>query len=408
MKQKLQFEQTLKQTLSLSTTMRNSLDILKLGKKDLIHMIHETVKQNPFLEYTPSSNDHNWMKDAISNAPSLQEELYLQLHTLAQPYDEQIADYIINSLDEHGFFTLSYVESANYLHVSLEAFVHTLSLIQALEPVGVAAKDSIDSVIIQLKAQYLDEAAELLQHHQEDLVKHNYEQIAKDRNLSLDEVYSYVEDIQDCNPFPCSQYHSTAVSQIEPDVTIIVEDDECRIEPKDMGELHLQKVDQTQLTPDMKQYFQDAKFFLDHINRRNKTLLLIVNEILEIQKAHFLYNDELQSCTRKQIAQRTGFSESTISRTIQDTYYEYEHTVYPLSNLMVSSTAAGSSKDAICKAILMFIQEEDHEHPYLDEELVNKLEEIELFVSRRAISKYRKQCHIANSKERKKQYHSMF
>lgn len=403
MKQRLQYEQTMKQTLHLSTTMRGALQMLSMGRKELIHHIHETVQNNPFLEYSSHKEQIDLFDQMLSEAPSLQEELLRQLHTIQLPYHEIAADYIIHSLDEHGFFTESYEQSAKNIHVSLDTFFQTLRLIQHLEPVGVAARNSIESVIIQLQHQYLEEAADILQYHQKELAQHDYETIAQKRNLSLDEVCSYVEDIQSCSPYPCSAYHSVPNTQIEPDFTIFVEEDTYRIEPKEMGTIQLQ----TELKPSdpqLKTYFQNAKFFIDSLNKRNKTLLLIANEIVEIQKSYFLYQDELQACTRKEIAERTGFSTSTISRTIHDKYYEFQNHVYPLSSLMISSTVSGSSKDAICKAILMFIAEEDHEHPYQDEELVEKLAEIELYVSRRAISKYRSQLHIENSKQRKKAY----
>ena len=404
MKQKLQYEQTMKQTLTLSNTMKSSLQVLKMGRNELIQHIHQQVRQNPFLEYTPLSQDQYWMEETIHAQRSLQDELFYQLHTTTESYDEQAANFIIESLDEHGFFPHSYEVSAKQLHIPLEAFLTTLSIIQNFEPVGVAAKNSIDSVVIQLHHDYLEEAAEILIHYSQELAEKEYETIARERGLSIEEVISYVYDIQDCSPYPCQAYHSTLPQQIEVDFTIFVEGDTCRIEPKEIGNIQLLDLPDNQLDPALKTYFQEARFFIDHLNRRNKTLLLIANEILNVQQSYFLYQDELQACTRKEIAIRTGFSQSTVSRTIHGKYFEFQQAIRPLSSLLISSTAAGSSKDAVSKAILMFIEQEDHAHPLLDEELVKQLEEIELYCSRRTISKYRKQLHIPNSKERKKAY----
>ncbi|MDO4663290.1 MAG: hypothetical protein Q4A59_00240, partial [Erysipelotrichaceae bacterium] len=99
----------------------------------------------------------------------------------------------------------------------------------------------------------------------------------------------------------------------------------------------------------------------------------------------------------------TGFSLSTVSRTFFKKYYLYNGVLYPFKDLFVSSTKKGSSKDAIQNAILYLVENEDKTQPYMDEELVNLLKDMELFVSRRTVSKYRDQLNIPNSKKRKKQ-----
>ena len=120
------------------------------------------------------------------------------------------------------------------------------------------------------------------------------------------------------------------------------------------------------------------------------------------QKNYFLFQDDLRECTLKEIAQESGYSISTVSRTLSDKYYEFNNQIYPVKDLFVSKTHNGSSKDSIQKAIQLLIMAEDKENPLQDEQIVKELEDMELYASRRTISKYRKELNIPNSKQRKK------
>ena len=127
----------------------------------------------------------------------------------------------------------------------------------------------------------------------------------------------------------------------------------------------------------------------------------MVNELVHIQRNHFLYMDELQPCTLMDIAKKTGFHESTVSRTLSNKYYVFQNEIYAVKDLFVSATKEGSSKDSILKAIQKLVDTEDKRCPYRDQDLVVMLEELDLYVSRRGIAKYRSILHIPGSKERK-------
>lgn len=403
MKQDLLLKQKLNQTLNLSLSMKNSLDILKMDQSELMQCINQIVENNPVIEYTPSTDIHQMIQETMTTLSSLQDELYIQLHTCDHPYDERIASYIIESLDDHGFLSYSIEEYAKQLHVSVEDCQSTIALLQTFEPIGVAASNSTQSVAIQLKAQYLYDAEDIFLNYQDELISKNYKAIAKAKSLTLEEVLDYIEDIKSCDPFPCRNYTNKNNNIIIPDFEIIINQNDIEIIPKQIGhisiedELALMKSQSKQL----KEYFQEAYYFIDSLSKRNKTLLLMANELIHIQKNYFLYHDELQPCTLLDIANRCGFHESTVSRTLSNKYYLFQNEIYPVKSLFVSTTKDGSSKDAILKAILKLVQDENKESPLADFELVDALAEMDLYVSRRSISKYRKQLNIPNSKERK-------
>lgn len=403
MKQSIQLNQKLNHTLNLTQTMQNSLAILHMDQNDLIRTLESIVESNPVIEYTPSVDMHQFLNETLSKATTLSDELYLQLHTTSKPYHQKAAEYIIESLDENGFFTNTIEDSIYDLSINQKVFEETLSLIQSFEPCGVAAQNSVDSIRIQLQSQLLFEAIDILLHYKKEIIHKEYKKIAKQKGITLSEVLSYIDDIKACNPFPCSLYNQNQGDMIIPDFEIKISDQEIEILPRSIGHIYVE--DELKAlkkeNAELKKYFEDAYFFIDSLSKRNKTLLLLANELIHIQKNYFLFKDELKPCTLSDIAKISGFHESTVSRALSNKYYIFENEIYPVKDLFVSATKEGSSKDAILKAIKKLIDEEDKHQPLADFEIVEKLEQLELFVSRRAISKYRLLLNIPNSKDRK-------
>lgn len=403
MKQTLKMTQKLNQTLQLSLSMKQSLNILKMNQADLLSRIQEIVDCNPMIEYSPPTDMHQYLNEAIHAQPTLQDELYLQLHTCQQAYEERIANFIIESLDDNGFLSYPIASYCQSLNISIATFNKQLQLIQSFEPCGVAARNSVDSIAVQLRENRLDDALRIWNELQNELIHKNYNLIAKRLNLSVDEVQQCIWDIQACDPFPCRNYTTKKEQFILPDVELSIIDNRLQIDVAQMGHIHIDdELKQANITPAVKAYFQEAYYFVDSLNKRNKTLLIMANALFHIQKNYFLFHDELQSCTLSEIAQKCGFHESTVSRTLSNKYYLFENELYPMKHLFVSATKHGSSKDAIQKAIQQLVEKEDKTAPLSDKELVASLAQLELYVSRRAIAKYREQLCIPNSKSRKK------
>lgn len=109
------YTQKLSQTLQLSQSMKNSLDILKMSQQDLLDYIKTLTENNPVIEYTPLTDMHLLLQDSIAAGKTLKEDLYLQLHTTKQDADEDICNFLIESLDEHGFLNSSAAEYAEIL-----------------------------------------------------------------------------------------------------------------------------------------------------------------------------------------------------------------------------------------------------------------------------------------------------
>ena len=402
MKQDLIYTHTYKQTFHMTTGLKSHLEILSKDRQTLSDLLYTVSQNNPFLEYTPSQDIQQYLEAGISDKPSLKNELYLQLHTTKQKHNETIADYIIESLDSHGFFNYDLDIVLNDLKCTKEEFIDTLNLIQTFEPLGVAAKNSVDSLMIQLKEKEYIIAYTILKDYSKELEEKDFYTISESLDIPYESVFDELAHMQECNPFPCSEYATESTTNLAlPEFTIEIIEDQLKIIPKEMGNLSLH-CEEVKLSNEAKKYLNEAKFYIDSLNRRNKTILLLANILITHQKNYFLFQDDLRECTLKEIAQESGYSISTVSRTLSDKYYEFNNQIYPVKDLFVSKTHNGSSKDSIQKAIQLLIMAEDKENPLQDEQIVKELEDMELYASRRTISKYRKELNIPNSKQRKK------
>ena len=402
MKQDLIYTHTYKQTLHMTTGLKSHLEILSKDRQTLSDLLYNVSQNNPFLEYTPSQDIQQYLEAGISNKPSLKDELYLQLHTSTKKYNEPIAHYIIESLDNHGFFDQDIQTVLSDLKCTKTQFEETLSFIQTFEPIGVAAKNSIDSLMIQLKEKGYTIAYTILKNYSKELEEKDFYTISESLDIPYESVFDELAHMQECNPFPCSEYDTESTTNLAlPEFTIEIDEDQLKIIPKEMGNLSLH-CEEVKLSKEAKKYLNEAKFYIDSINRRNKTILLLANTLITHQKNYFLFQDDLKECTLKEIAQESGYSISTVSRTLSDKYYEFNDHMYPVKDLFISKTHKGSSKDSIQKAIQLLIEVENPENPLQDEEIVEELENMELYASRRTISKYRKELNIPNSKQRKK------
>lgn len=402
MKQDLIYTHTYKQTLHMTTGLKSHLEILSKDRQTLSDLLYNVSQNNPFLEYTPSQDIQQYLEAGISNKPSLKDELYLQLHTSTKKYNEPIANYIIESLDSHGFFDQDIQTVLSDLKCTKAQFEETLSFIQTFEPIGVAAKNSIDSLMIQLKTKNYTVAYTILKNYSKELEEKDFYTISESLDIPYESVFDELAHMQECNPFPCSEYGTENTTNLAlPEFTIEIDEDQLKIIPKEMGNLTIHS-EEVKLSKEAKKYLNEAKFYIDSINRRNKTILLLANILITHQKNYFLFQDDLKECTLKEIAEESGYSISTVSRTLSDKYYEFNDHMYPVKDLFISKTHKGSSKDSIQKAIQLLIEVENPENPLQDEEIVEELENMELYASRRTISKYRQELNIPNSKQRKK------
>jgi RNA polymerase sigma-54 factor len=157
----------------------------------------------------------------------------------------------------------------------------------------------------------------------------------------------------------------------------------------------------------VKQKLDSAKWFIEAIKQRQRTLQNTMNAIIEFQYDFFIDGDEtkLKPMVLKNIAERTGLDISTISRVVSSKYIQTHFGIYPLKyffseGLMTESGEEVSTRE-IKKILTESIEAEDKSKPLTDEELVTVLTDKGYKVARRTVAKYREQLNIPIARLRK-------
>ena len=392
----------IKQKIQFNYEENNSLSILKMNNTELLYRLRKVLlmgKVNIKSYHRVEDVEHEWYK--IDN--SLQSELHFQYRLNSLNVEDKYAYFIIDSLDDNGFLTMSDEEYCAHLKLDQNEFFRILNELQKMKPTGIFARNSIDSIKIQLKQDNQDFALDLFSNHAEELINKDYSLLAEVYQCDVEEIMDAIDVIKEQAPFPATQYDSNMPMKevIIPDVEIKIENNKVfayAINPiKDIFEDYTSQIQSDSF---LKEYFEQANILIEDITKRNKTLMLVMNEIIKYQKDHFLYEDEIAFCTMKEIAQNIGSNISTVSRCIKDKFYIYNDNIYPVRLLLNQKYLLDKNDDIICK-IKDFIEKEDKEFPYSDYTLYLLLKKEGYTISRRTVSKYRKLLDIPSSYKRK-------
>jgi len=134
---------------------------------------------------------------------------------------------------------------------------------------------------------------------------------------------------------------------------------------------------------------------------RRETLLRITDELIHQQSAFFREGKkELQPMTYEDVAKKIKRDVSTICRVVNNYYIETPLGVY-LMKWFFTSKVGDLSSQLIKKEIQKIVDAENKKKPLSDQKIVNILNDQDIDVSLRAVTKYRNQIGIAASRLRK-------
>ncbi len=158
----------------------------------------------------------------------------------------------------------------------------------------------------------------------------------------------------------------------------------------------------------MKQKVDSARWFIDAVRQRQNTLQRTMEAIVNIQYDFFLTEDEsqLKPMILKDVAERTGFDISTISRVSNSKYVQTNTGVYPLKYFFSEAMQTSEGEDISSREVKMILKEsienENPTKPLTDDQLMRILNKKGYVIARRTVAKYREQLFIPVSRLRKK------
>jgi RNA polymerase sigma-54 factor len=358
------------------------------------------------------------LEATLTSKPSLTDHLVwqLKLNTLSEP-QEKLGRLIIGNLDPNGYLNeVSLEELAQECELPLPDAEEVLKRIQAFDPIGVAARNLKECLLIQ--AVYAGEDDEIMvriiSDHLGNLEKKNYQAIARDLKQPLDEIYEAVKVISSFDPKPGRLYSDEEPVYITPDVYIHKIGDKYFVVPNDDGlpKLKISNFYRSALScgPQAREYIQDklrsAQWLIRSIQQRQRTIVKVTESILKFQREFFDRGiNHLKPLILRDVAEDISMHESTISRVTTNKYVHTPQGIYELKfffNSGINRTDGDEiASESVKNKIKDIISKEDNRKPFSDQKIVELLQDQNIEIARRTVAKYREQLGILSSSKRK-------
>ncbi len=465
----------LTQQLVMTPQLQMAIKLLQLTRLELVETINEEMEENPVLEELfegESAEDSGTDGDSEQleqNLPDIQEvtveesapddfdwENYLSEYNTERtsaPYEEkdapslesitpsqtnlyshlmwqlgvndldgyqnEIGFHIIQNLNEDGFLETSLEEISQLTGYALEKVLETLGLIQKFDPVGVAARDTRESLLIQLRFQDLAGTLveKIVMDHLGDLENRKYDHIARQLSVPIKDILTALSVIRELEPKPGRIYSDERTVYITPDIYVIKAGDEYEIVQNENGLPKLQISNYyknilrngSSASKDAKTYIQgklrSAAWLIKSIHQRQRTIYRVTESIVRLQR-DFLDNGitQLKPLVLRNVAEDIEMHESTVSRVTTNKYVHTPQGLFELKYFFNSSInkmdGDSVASESVKEHIRMNIKSENMNKPYSDQAIVEILEKQNIKIARRTVAKYREAMGILPSRKR--------
>ncbi|EFH1643382.1 TPA: RNA polymerase factor sigma-54 [Escherichia coli] len=379
---------------------------------------------------TPSGTSGDYIDDELpvyqgETTQTLQDYLMWQVElTPFSDTDRAIATSIVDAVDDTGYLTVpleDILESMGDEEIDIDEVEAVLKRIQRFDPVGVAAKDLRDCLLIQLSqfdktTPWLEEARLIISDHLDLLANHDFRTLMRVTRLKEDVLKEAVNLIQSLDPRPGQSIQTGEPEYVIPDVLVRKHNGHWTVELNSDSIPHLQinqhyasMCNNARNDGDsqfIRSNLQDAKWLIKSLESRNDTLLRVSRCIVEQQQAFFEQGEEyMKPMVLADIAQAVEMHESTISRVTTQKYLHSPRGIFELKYFFSShvNTEGGgeASSTAIRALVKKLIAAENPAKPLSDSKLTSLLSEQGIMVARRTVAKYRESLSIPPSNQRK-------
>ncbi|EOW7631067.1 TPA: RNA polymerase factor sigma-54 [Shigella sonnei] len=379
---------------------------------------------------TPSGTRGDYIDDELpvyqgETTQTLQDYLMWQVElTPFSDTDRAIATSIVDAVDDIGYLTVpleDILESMGDEEIDIDEVEAVLKRIQRFDPVGVAAKDLRDCLLIQLSqfdktTPWLEEARLIISDHLDLLANHDFRTLMRVTRLKEDVLKEAVNLIQSLDPRPGQSIQTGEPEYVIPDVLVRKHNGHWTVElnsdsiPRLQINQHYASMCNNARNDGDSQFIrsnlQDAKWLIKSLESRNDTLLRVSRCIVEQQQAFFEQGEEyMKPMVLADIAQAVEMHESTISRVTTQKYLHSPRGIFELKYFFSShiNTEGGgeASSTAIRALVKKLIAAENPAKPLSDSKLTSLLSEQGIMVARRTVAKYRESLSIPPSNQRK-------
>ena len=397
-------KQKLIQSLKLSQIMKLSINILKMSITELNNFIEKEISKDLSvsveLNYSNQENyddekeaEINYLTDEKNFFQILEEQLsYFKIETKIK----KICVFIINNLNKKGYLELSKIEIKDILEVSDKELDEAFDVIHSLEPYGVGAYSLEECLKIQLKVKNLidDKLFLFIDNYLYLLADKKYDLIKEKLNINDEQLFTYIDIIKSLNPIPSRGYSVGKIKKIIPDIFLETKKDEV------FYEINRASIPQINVKDKINdKYYKKLNEIVSCIEKRFETLDKIMKIIIREQKSFFIsQGKETNTLKISDVASELNLSPSTVSRAVKEKYIKTNFGIISLRKLF----NLDSTVFLYQQKILEYIENEDKEQPFSDQDIVKLLEKEGIKIARRTVTKYREKLGYKSSHKRKK------
>ena len=342
-----------------------------------------------------------------------------------------IAEQIIGSIDDDGYLRrpiLSIVDDLSFNHgeeLDEDDVLKVLHKVQRLEPVGIAARDLQECLVVQLEVLAEDSpertlAIRIIKERFEDFKHKRFGRLTRRFDVDGSTLKKAMDLIQRCNPKPGEGALGINENYVTADFSVAYEDDQfvIQLNSGNAPDLRISRAYRTMLEDlsrpkankrenpvqsetrkFLRNRFESAKWFIDSVRQRRQTLMSVMREIVDCQQDFFIKGREhLRPMILKDIAERVDMDISTISRVVNGKYVRCSFGVFELKYFFSEGVNTDSGERVSNKKVhaimRAMIRDEDKSAPLSDQSMADQLKEQGFQIARRTVTKYREHLNI--------------
>ncbi|MCQ2352130.1 MAG: RNA polymerase factor sigma-54 [Victivallaceae bacterium] len=456
MENSLQQSAKLQQKQQLSARQRTSLEFLQLSRQELDARLNEELAENPLLEeifpedlpqeslpdMPPEKEDEaefdarfaesdQWHSELplpgeegeestadfwsgiAAPPPTLAEQLAREFAgSPLDPKIREIAQMIVESLDEKGYLSTPLADLAMSCDADLDEVEKALKFVQSLEPAGIGARTLDECFRLQLErsGKWHGAVKKIVENGLDDLERFSPRTLAEKYQLTPGEFQQALAVLRKLDPAPGGSETHAAV--VLPDIEIfstenggfdarLLKERERRF---NICQRYEKLLDDPGVSAEDRAFVRDkiraAQEVIQSLDMRESTLLRLGRWIANRQRDFFRDGvEKLLPLTMKQAGKELELHETTISRAVSGKYAKTPQGALALRFFFTTGGVSGGEQEisnrAIGEKIRQIIAEEDKSHPLSDDAVAKKLKGSGISIARRTVAKYRDQLHIA-------------
>jgi len=383
-------------------------------------------------EYWREGYDGHYNRGEVQTADDFYEKVPTTVPTLADymtaqlrlatsdPETLRIGEYLIGTIDDRGYLTMADAEVAEALATPLEKVQETVAILQTFDPPGVAAHDLRECLLLQLRLREQADtlAYQIVDKEFEHLKERRYHEIARSLKISVEQVQEAADSVGTLSPRPGNEIAAEEAKYVIPDLIVDRVDDDYVVYLNDrnvprlrVSNAYRELLSQRKRGDETQEYIlgklNSAKWLIQTIEQRRRTMVKVMNCIVEQQRAFFDKGiSQLKPLTLQQVASQIGMHESTVSRVTNNKYVQTPRGVFELKFFFSSGLETASGEDMSAKTARDIIQHlignEDKKEPLSDQRIAEVLHSRGLRIARRTVAKYREQMNILPARYRKR------